>query len=189
VGNPCVGDAGSGGGGGACTPACCSSDGGPNTANCGTSPEGYVGTCDLNLTGNVTTPSDPTGILYNACTYESTCTIFAKPCGAGYTCIVESSSGTSKCIIIDEVDGSTGGLGLGVKCPANNACMPEMGCYSFSADASTECAWYCYVSGGTPPFDAGIITTAPGKGGCPSTYTCETDTMLLPPWLGICVPP
>jgi hypothetical protein len=191
-GDMCLGDAGSAGGGGRCTPACCPAEAGANTQNCGASPEGYVGTCDLSLTGGTSTKSDPSGLLYNCCTYESTCTIFAKPCAAGYTCLVQDMSGTSKCVVIDDADGGTTGGASGSSCLYENECAPGLECVTFdlpdgAMPANGQCTYLCYLTGGSPPFDAGIITSAPGKGGCPAKSSCESASF-LPSWLGVCAP-
>jgi hypothetical protein len=184
-GDPCLGDGGAGGGGGSCTPACCPADGGTNNQNCGTSPSGYIGVCDLSLSGG-------SGTLYEACTYESTCTIFVKPCGPGYTCLVQDMSGTSKCTVIDEVDGSTSGLSSGSTCAYDNVCAPGLECVTFpysdgGLPPNGSCTYLCYTKTGSPPFDAGVLTTAPGMGGCPMGSSCS-GASFLPTWLGVCAP-
>ncbi len=188
VGDPCIGDAGSGGGGGRCSPACCPSDAGPNTANCGVSmPEGYLGYCDISLSGGNPIKGDDSGSLYTACTYESTCTVFVAPCSPGYTCLV-GTGGKSTCSTIDVIDAKAPeGLGNGAPCMYANVCAQELACIGF-ADAGYTCSYLCYIPGGSPPFDAGELTGKPGGGGCPKTYTCEGVTG-FPSWLGVCDPP
>jgi hypothetical protein len=182
----CIGDGGSGGGGGRCSPACCFASA---INNCGVStPEGYPGECTLN--------EDINGMFaFTACAYLETCTLFEKHCPTGFTCEVQDKSGTSKCIVIDQVGGGgPSGIPAGSPCPMGtaNACADGTGCFQFTLpDSGTTnlCEYYCYLPGGSPPFDAGIITAAPGHGGCPAGYTCESAPMILPTWLGICAPP
>jgi hypothetical protein len=182
VGSNCVGDAG----GGQCTPACCPGDGGTVQANCGSSPVGYIGTCNLDLT------IADGSVLYTTCIYASSCTVFAQPCGATYTCSVENKSGTSKCVQIYNPDGGPNGLPAGAGCSSANSCEQGTNCISFiSPDGGAgpyTCTYLCYIAGGSPPFDAGILTGKPGAGGCPSGQTCNPDTMNLPAWLGLCGP-
>jgi hypothetical protein len=188
IGTACVGDAG----GGRCAPACCPGDGGTAIqANCGFSSEGYAGSCSLELTGGKSTPTNEAGALYTTCLYASTCTIFAKPCGPGNICIVEDSTGTSKCVPIDN-DGGSVGLPSGGLCGNfANACAQGLACISHGLSdggvSAAACSYMCYLAGGTPPFDAGIITSAPGMGGCPSGQTCGGVTG-FPSWLGACGP-
>jgi hypothetical protein len=180
VGSSCVGDAG----GGQCTPACCPGDAGAIQANCGSSPVGYIGTCNLTDTDGA--------VLYSTCIYASSCTVFAQPCGDTYACTVQNKSGTSKCVQIYDPDGGPNGLPAGAPCSSGNSCEQGTQCISFIAPdggpGPYTCTYLCYISGGSPPFDAGIITTKPGAGGCPSGQTCSPDTMNLPAWLGLCGP-
>jgi hypothetical protein len=186
IGSSCAGDAG----GGRCAPACCPGDAGAIQANCGFSPEGYAGSCSLTLTGGKPTAKDEAGALYTTCLYASTCTIFAQPCGPGDTCIVEDMAGTSKCVPISN-DGGSVGVSPGGLCGGfANACAQGLACIGLSFDGAvlpSTCNYMCYLTGGSPPFDAGIITSAPGMGGCPSGQACKAVGG-FPTWLGACGP-
>jgi hypothetical protein len=178
----CEGDAG----GGRCTPACCPGDAGPIPANCGSSPEGYIGICDLGIT------EADGAVIFDTCIYAATCTVFVSPCGSGYTCIVEEKSGASKCVEIFGIDGGTTGVPAGGRCAAENACAANLECISFGTpDGSygpSTCTYLCYTGTGSPPFDAGVLTGKPGSGGCPPKTTCEGNPASLPSWLGVCAP-
>jgi hypothetical protein len=141
---------------------------------------GYLGQCGI----EISIPPSPT--LYNACTYSPKCIPFEiAPCGAGYECAVDDA-GAGDCITIDGVDGGTTGAPPGAKCHFANFCEPDLECVG-PPDGGT-CLYECYLSGGTPPFDAAATTGAAGRGGCPGGYTCEGLTS-GPDWLGVCVPP
>jgi hypothetical protein len=179
IGANCVSDAG----GGTCSPACCpGGDGGMPSNNCGTSPEGYLGQCDLSITQG----SDE---LFTACTYSQKCIpLDVAPCGTGYTCSVDNDAGAGDCIQINGPDGGTTGAPPGATCMFDNYCAAGLLCAGTST--TSNCLWECYV-GGTTPFDAGLVdasTGALGHGGCPSGYTCDGVTG-FPSWLGVCVPP
>jgi hypothetical protein len=185
IGDTCIGDAGSGGGGGQCAPACCpATDSGPGSNNCGSSAAGYIGQCNLQITG----PSDQ--VLFTACTYESKCIpLGVVPCATGFECNVEGPSGTADCTTIFNPDGGTTGAPAGADCPFANSCDDGLACLTVGmADAAT-CLWFCHVPGQATPFDAGVLNGTPGHGGCPSGYTCEGAATLYPPWLGACVGP
>ncbi len=168
---------------GRCTPACCPSEGGPNTSNCGSSPEGYVGHCDLQLT------NADGAVLYNVCTYENTCTaLHVHPCATGYECLVSDNTGTSNCTIINGPGGSSTGAEAGATCQYANYCGDGMECITWGSSDAGQCSWLCYA-GGPTPFDAGVLTSMPGYGGCPKGATCMPATSILPSWLGLCYPP
>jgi len=181
VGYDCVGDAASGA---LCAPACCPpEDGGPGSDNCGTSPLGFPGTCDLNLDYG-------DAALYMTCTYATKCiALGVAPCGKGYECVVDEAGASNCDIIIGPPDAASIGVGLGGNCN-HYSCEQGLGCILLGGtDAGGVCLWQCdYTAGGPTPFDAGLLDAAPGHGGCPSGDTCEGVTG-YPPWLGVCVPP
>jgi hypothetical protein len=183
IGSDCVADAG----GGTCSPACCAGgDGGVPSNNCGTSPEGYLGQCDLSIT-----EGSGSDVLYTACTYSQKCIpLDVAPCGKGYSCNVENDAGAADCIPINGPDGGGTGAPPGSSCVFANYCAPGLICAG--SGSSGTCLWECYVVGGAvTPFDAGLLdasTGAVGHGGCPSGYTCDgLDD--APGWLGVCIPP
>jgi hypothetical protein len=181
IGSNCAGDAG----GGTCSPACCpGGDGGTPSNNCGTSPEGYIGQCDIGITE---TTGSGTEQLYTACTYSQKCIpLDVAPCGKGYECSIVNDAGAGDCIGIFGPDGGSVGSPAGGNCTAgSNACQDDTVCIELAG--GDTCLWFCYV-GGTTPFDAGLLSSGVGHGGCPSTYTCEGVTG-FPSWLGACIPP
>jgi len=177
IGNPCV-DGGAPTG--ECAPACCpaTADGGAGSDNCGTSPEGYVGECNINLINGTG------GVLYTACTYSSKCiALGVAPCGPGFECIVENEAGSSECFFITGVDG---GSPPGGSCNTSD-CAPGLGCIDLSMSDGGTCLWQCHVTGQATPFDAGLLNGTVGHGGCPAGTTCE-GIIGYPAWLGACIP-
>jgi hypothetical protein len=175
IGDPCVGDAG----GGRCTPYCCTG----NDTNCGASPEGFTGHCDVSIVDNAGAP------LYEVCEYAPPC----KPlglvaCPAGYTCLVEDQAGDSKCSQIFNAGGPA--LTEGQTCKYNNACASGLMCLTETTPeggTTAQCLMLCYTGSGTPPFDAGALGMKPGTGGCNTGKACSPAPQIFPPWLGVCL--
>jgi len=188
-GNYCV-DGGSPGpglppgwGGSRCTPHCCTTDAGGGSAICGTAGDGGVeGQCNLGISLVAGGP-----LMYSVCTYPQTCEpLHLHPCPSGFGCLVENAAGTSTCTVISNPNGDAGAT-EGQPCQYANACADGLVCVGPTA-ATSACAWMCYIAGQTnppPPFDAGVIKTTPGYGGCPTGETC-TGVDGFPDWLGSC---
>lgn len=172
-------------GGSRCTPHCCPTDGGANTANCGTAGDGGVqGHCELTIVDNSNSP------LYTVCTYASLCEPFGvRPCLSGFACTEENAAGTSDCVVIFNPGGDAGGLGAGATCQYGNQCAAGLTCAGAASGDASTCGWECHVAGTPLPFDAGSSNT-PGHGGCPSGQVCEgfTPGTPLPAWFGVCAP-
>jgi hypothetical protein len=183
IGNPCSADAAAPQTG-RCSPHCClGPDGGDNTP-CGVSdPEGYPGRCDLQIVDNSGNP------LYAVCDYSTNCKpLGVQPCASGYVCLVQDNSGTATCAAVFLPDGGNVGLPVGQPCIAGNECVEGAMCLGPGGDAASTCTLLCYVPGGSPPFDAGLVADGgPGHGGCLSGQSCQAvQASLFPPWLGIC---
>jgi len=185
-GNFCA-DAGSPGvglppgwGGSRCTPRCCPVDGG-GVANCGAAGDGGVqGQCDLGITFTNNGPAE-----YFVCSYPESCEpLHVHPCVEGFACLPENTAGTSTCTVISNPNGDAGAT-AGQACQYLNACADGLLCVGATAATST-CLWMCRVAGQATPFDAGVLKTTPGYGGCPAGKTCAQATSILPAWLGIC---
>jgi hypothetical protein len=179
VGDPCAGDAGDAGGGGRCSPYCCAGDDTP----CGVSPEGFAGHCDIGVVDNAGTP------LYDVCEYAPTCEpLGLLPCPAGYTCLVEDTTGGAKCSPI--YNGGAPPAGEGQPCPHDNACQSGLMCLRTSGPeggSESVCLMLCYTGQGAPPFDAGALGMMPGTGTCNPGKTCASATQIFPAWLGVCI--
>jgi hypothetical protein len=181
-GNPCAAGGtpmNAGWGGSRCTPRCCPAlDGGNNNANCGTAGDGGAqGQCDLSISFVTNGPGE-----YTVCSYPATCEpLGIHPCMSGFGCEVENAAGTSQCVVTFD---PTGDGGAGQPCMYENSCADGLGCFGASASTST-CEWLCAITGGTPPFDAGLLNTMPGHGGCPTGQSCE-GVNGFPTWLGVC---
>ena len=188
-GNLCAtGDAGPAGagvpagwGGSRCTPRCCPSDGGPNTANCGTAGDGgTAGTCDFQIAFSASGP-----VEYTVCSYPQQCQpLRGRQCLAGFGCEVASADGGSSCQIIFNPNGDAG-AGEGQACMYSNSCADGLVCLG-GADASVACQWICHVAGSPTPFDAAVLQATPGYGGCPAMEACA-GVQGFPDWLGACV--
>ncbi len=163
---------------GRCTPHCCAGDGGDSV--CGTSvPEGYPGHCDLQIVDNSNNP------LYNVCLYAQPCVpLDVEPCASGYTCIVADQSGTATCVQIFNPGGDAGGLGAGAACSFTNQCADGLMCLTAG---TSNCYWLCWMGpdAGATPFDAGVLNSMPGSGGCPMAQSCHPVSG-FPAWLGFC---
>ncbi len=162
---------------GRCSPRCCEGD----DSVCGNDAvSGGAGKCSLTIVDDNSAP------LYRVCTYSDICRpLGVTPCSAGHVCIVSDSSGTAKCSQIFAPNGGAGAT-FDQSCPAANGCQEGLACLS-SGDAGAKCQYMCHVANTTTPFDAGVLTTDPGKGGCPASKpTCRAVPNLYPAWLGIC---
>jgi hypothetical protein len=163
---------------GRCAPACCE---GSDLA-CGNSvPEGYIGTCSINVQYVQNMPNLPTG---RACAYASDCKPYQiKPCPMGSTCLVQDQAGKAGCSSIFQPPGKM----LGASCSAANDCADGMMCASLGADAGFQCLWVCYKNTTNNPYPMSISTLPPGQGGCPSNKACNAGGFsMLPTWLGVC---
>ncbi len=160
---------------GRCGARCCYGDDTP----CGNSvPEGYSGACDINVVDSNNNP------MYAVCTYSASCKPFGiKGCPSDYTCLVQDSAGTAKCVNIFQPPGKDEGQA----CGSANDCKDGMMCVGALDGGADNCQWTCYSGGG--PYDAGIQQNGAGKGGCPSQETCKSINWqggTLPTWLGLC---
>lgn len=186
IGDPCP-DAGPDAGGaaqtGRCSPHCCAND------QCGVSdPEGISGACDLTL-------SSGGKDLYYVCTYKETCKpLGVQPCkGANTACQVQDKFGSGNCGPI---------FGTAAKehelCNPFVQCADGMMCFSKIVDGgavnepdgapANECLYLCHTPNSATPFDGGLLTTAPGHGGCPGGETCKIGVTDFPAWLSLCAP-
>jgi len=156
---------------GRCAPHCCDMDDTP----CGASvPEGYLGTCNINLVDS------KQKIIGHVCAYSADCTPFGlHPCPMGSTCLVQDMSGKATCSEIYMAPGKAEGQ----PCSAANECQDGMMCVSGS-DGGFVCKYICYKGNG--PFDAGVAKMDAGLGGCPKTKTCGGGLQNAPQWLGLC---
>jgi hypothetical protein len=181
IGDPCVGEAGTGvaGGGGRCTPYCCAGDDTP----CATSPEGFPGHCDIGVVDTAGT------VLYDVCDYAPPCQpLGLVPCPPGYGCLVQDKAGDAKCAQLYNAGSPPGTEGQ--PCEFNNACQDGLMCLtSTSTDGGTvsSCLMLCYTGQGSPPFDAGALGGTPGRGGCNPGKQCISATQIFPAWLGVCI--
>lgn len=162
---------------GRCSPICCGND----DAVCGNDRDGVPGRCNLMIVGGT-----PTRDLYKVCSYSTVCRpLGLQPCPSGQTCLVADTSGSARCSRIFAPDGG-GGAGHLQACGAANACADGLACLSIG-DAGSRCEYLCYVQGTATPFDAGALSSQPGRGGCPANKpTCRGVPNLYPGWLGIC---
>ena len=165
---------------GRCSHPCC---GNPNGAGdstvCGTTPEGYIGVCELNIVDAKNNP------LYSVCDYAKPCEPFGvQPCGANQTCLVKDGVGTSACSDIFMAPGKK----AGVACNAANDCGDGMMC--INAGSNSVCTYVCWnkLSKTPLPFDGGALDGGVGAGGCPGGKTCKAANWggNLPDWLGTC---
>ncbi len=186
-GNTCTPDAGAPGpglppgwGGSRCTPRCCPSDGGSNHANCGTAGDGGTqGSCNLDITYTSGGPTE-----YAVCTYPDTCVpLGISRCISGFGCEVDQT-GTSTCTVIYNPNGDAGAT-TGQACQYANQGADGLVCISTAGSTASNCAWMCRMAGAATPFDAGLLGTTPGTGGCPTGKTCGGVTG-FPAWLGAC---
>jgi hypothetical protein len=157
-----------------CSPHCCTL--GDNTP-CGVSvPEGFIGTCGINLKDQQT--SIDLGLF---CTFNAACKPYKiQPCPSDYTCLVEDMSGSAKCVQIYMTPGKT----VGQTCTAANDCQDGMMCVGGGPDGGSVCMWVCYKGGG--PYPANISSLPAGQGGCPANKMCNIGITGLPTWLAVC---
>lgn len=153
---------------GRCAWHCCDKDDTP----CGTSvPEGYIGTCNINLV------DQGQNVIGHVCAYSADCTPFGlKPCPQGSTCLVQDMSGKATCSELYQPPGKA----EGATCTAANDCADGMMCLGNPG----TCQYVCYKGGG--PFDAGVSQGGAGMGGCPMGKSCSGGIMGLVSWLGVC---
>lgn len=162
---------------GRCSPYCC---GMGMDQPCGSSvPEGYIGACQWSIQ-YPNTPSPGGSML---CGYPEGCKPFGiQPCAQGSTCLVKDMSGKADCTAIANPPGKA----AGASCMFANDCADGMMCVGGGPDGGSICMWACYSPPG--PFDGGIISGGPGKGGCPNGKTCSIGIGMLPTWLKVCTP-
>lgn len=184
LGNDCsVLDGGPGSKSGRCSPYCCQGDNG----KCGSSdPEGLKGTCDTNIIGQ--NPQDGGDLQFGSgCTYKPPCKPFhVQSCGSdtNSTCTLQDDGVSFRCSGIFQPPGQD----AGTLCNSANACANGLECLG-PIDAGATCTIMCYrADGGTPPFDASVLTNAPGFGGCPVGSACNGTLVGGPGWYGFCVP-
>jgi hypothetical protein len=157
-----------------CAPYCCMGQ----DQECKQSvPEGYIGTCSINVQYQGAMPN---GLV---CSYAGGCQPFGiMPCAQGSACLVEDMAGKSDCNAIFMPPGKMAGQA----CQYKNDCAEGLMCVGGGPDGGTICMWMCYKPPG--PFDAGIATLGAGKGGCPNGKTCSIGIQGLPTWLNVCTP-
>jgi hypothetical protein len=166
---------------GVCSKPCCGNSSGTGDSTvCGTTKEGYVGICDLNIIDPKTNAT-----LYSVCEYAKPCQPFGiQPCGTNQTCLVKDGVGSSACSDIYQPPGKA----EGATCTAANDCKDGMMCIG-SGNNST-CTYVCWFKGSKtpPPFDGGALDGGAGGGGCPKAKTCKAVNWggALPDWLGTC---
>ena len=155
-----------------CSRHCCS-----DTSQCGTSPDGLIGVCTLNVVDSKTqTP------LYEVCLYAKPCQPFGlQACPSGQTCLVQDAVGTAICIDIFNPPGKKDGE----SCTSANECQDGMMCVGTPG----VCTFTCFGKGKSPPFDAGGLgpSSPAGLGGCPPNQVCGVSSIKgLPDWLKTC---
>lgn len=173
----CAGNACGDGGApsGRCSPYCCPGD----NNLCGAStPEGIAGVCDVAV-------GDGKGkTAFYGCTYKERCVPFGvQPCKtAGAACEVEDKQGASSCSPVfgtpakdDEV------------CNQAKQCGDGLMCF-VKADGGTGCRYLCRTPNSVVPFDAGLLGTTAGRGGCPAGKTCSGTLSPdeFPAWISVC---
>jgi hypothetical protein len=81
------------------------------------------------------------------------------------------------------------GLGEGQPCVGSAQCAQGLDCIG-TQGGTYACQWMCYdpltaiIVG--PPFDAGVLSSQPGRGGCPPFETCTSTVNGYPTWLSVC---
>ncbi len=81
------------------------------------------------------------------------------------------------------------GLGEGQPCLGSAQCAQGLDCIG-TQGGTYACQWMCYdpltaiIVG--PPFDAGVLSPQPGRGGCPPLETCTSTVNGYPTWLSVC---
>jgi hypothetical protein len=83
------------------------------------------------------------------------------------------------------------GLGEGQPCTGSAQCAEGLDCVGTTGMANTyACEWMCYDAIAAiivpPPFDAGVLGSEPGRGGCPPLETCSSMVNGYPTWLSVC---
>ncbi|MEO8874679.1 MAG: hypothetical protein ABI461_03750, partial [Polyangiaceae bacterium] len=102
-------------------------------------------------------------------------------------CTIQADNVTFRC----EGLFMTPGKAAGVPCSFGNECADGTECIPNLSDGGSSCTYTCYQpvqDGGPPPFDASVVTTAAGKGGCPTGQTCSAFVTGWPGWYGLCNP-
>jgi hypothetical protein len=165
-----------------CAPRCCSG----NAAVCGSSPEGFPGVCDTDVTGPL--PDGGVQDLFFICSYSEVCRpLGLAPCPTGFGCLVSDNQGSAKCVQIYDPNGPADGLGEGAACTYANQCADGLMCLG-PKGAQATCRMLCLTPGSMPPFDAGALADGPGTGGCAAGKTCSAplDPTQFPAWLSLC---
>jgi len=159
---------------GRCAPYCCM---GADQECKQSVPEGYIGTCSINVQYQGGTPN---GLV---CAYASSCQPFGiMPCGMNSACLVEDMAGKADCNAIFMPPGKMAGQ----PCQYKNDCADGLMCVGGGPDGGTICMWMCYSPPG--PYEAGVALQPAGKGGCPNGKTCSIGINGLPTWLKVCTP-
>jgi hypothetical protein len=81
------------------------------------------------------------------------------------------------------------GLGEGEPCGGSGDCAIGLDCIG-AAGGAYACQWMCYDPLTAiivpPPFDAGVLGSQPGRGGCPPLEVCTSVVNGYPDWLNVC---
>jgi hypothetical protein len=172
----CTGEACGDGGApsGRCSPYCCPGD----NSQCGaSSPEGISGVCDITFTDSKGNDG------FYGCTYKERCIPFGiQPCKtAGAGCRVEDKLGNASCTPV-----------FGTPAKEYEACNLKqcgdgMMCFA-KTDGGSACRYLCRTPNSVVPFDAGLLGTTAGRGGCPAGETCSGPVSPddFPAWISIC---
>jgi len=158
----------------------------PSRPTAGSSPVGYIGTCNLNIT------TQDGGVLYTTCIYASAGTVFAQPCGDTYAFCTVQTERHVECVRSRPHAGARTAP-AGALLLLGELVRARHPVHLLSSRPMAVPALHPHVSllhhgAGRLPSTAGIITTSPAGPAGPSGQTCSPDTMNLPAWLGLCGP-
>jgi hypothetical protein len=169
-------------------------DGGATTAaDSGSHPTGPLTDSASPLVDTGTSPVDSGAASDDAAPPSSTSCVplGVMPCGASdENCLVDPDAPDAdpldppgECFTV------TGGLAQGEPCSSSDDCAVGLDCIGDPEAGGYSCQWMCYDSVGAiltpPPFDAGVLGPALGRGGCPAFQACEPVDG-YPGWLGAC---